>query len=221
MKTHYYLGWFNNYFPKKIKSLLNEDIEERNLLVMVSANTSCCNKEVAGSSERSWLEEANILFEEYHVIDYDISQEEAQKLINKASVIFLLGGSTIEQNQLLESYDLMKSIKKSSAIVLGTSAGSINMSSKWLFSHLTGNQDSCLSIHKGIGFDSFSVLSHCDLEKNMESIQKDMSDILKDVDLFASNKDCAIRVKNGIMDIVGDVYLVTSKSIEKLQETVK
>ena len=30
MKTHYYLGWFNNFFPEKLGKVLQKDISNRN-----------------------------------------------------------------------------------------------------------------------------------------------------------------------------------------------
>ncbi|MBU3130736.1 Type 1 glutamine amidotransferase-like domain-containing protein, partial [Clostridium tagluense] len=156
MKTHYYFGWFNDVFVEKLVRFLHEDITDRKSLVMISANPFLHEDEEVGATERSWLDQANIMFDEYHLIDYGVQKEEAQKLIQNASVIFLLGGDTIEQNSLL--------IKKSRAVVMGTSAGAINMSAKWLCSEYTGYKGEISSIYDGIGLDDFSVLSHFDLE---------------------------------------------------------
>ena len=38
MKTHYYLGWFNNFFPENLVRVLQEDITDRKSLVMISSN---------------------------------------------------------------------------------------------------------------------------------------------------------------------------------------
>ncbi|MFC4411602.1 hypothetical protein ACFOZY_14335 [Chungangia koreensis] len=67
MKTHYYLGWFNNSFPEKLSKVLQEDIKQRKLLVMISSNPF--HYENVGSAERSWLDQAGITFEEYRLIN--------------------------------------------------------------------------------------------------------------------------------------------------------
>ena len=54
----------------------------------------------------------------------------------------------------------------------------------------------------------------------MDQIQDELSPILKDMKVYASNKDCAIRVKDGKIDILGDVYLVTKLNVQKLDETL-
>ncbi|WP_061996280.1 Type 1 glutamine amidotransferase-like domain-containing protein [Clostridium sp. ATCC 25772] len=220
MKTHYYLGWFNDIFLEKLVRLLYEDITDRKSLVMISANPFLHEDEEVGATERSWLDQANIIFDKYHLIDYSVQKEEAQKLIQNASVIFLLGGNTVEQNGLLIEYQLSDLIKKSKAVVMGTSAGAINMSAKWLCSKYTGYKCDISSIYNGIGLDDFSVLSHFDLENNIEQIQGELSPLSEKMNVYASNKDCAVRVKGNKIDILGNVYLISHSKIQKLDETL-
>ncbi|MNI80837.1 hypothetical protein D3C73_1374010 [compost metagenome] len=132
----------------------------------------------------------------------------------------MLGGNTIEQNGILIKYELSDLIKKSRAVVMGTSAGAINMSSKWLCSKYTGYEGEISSIYDGIGLDDFSVLSHCDLENNITQIQGDLSPLLEEMNVYASNKDCAVRVKGTKIDILGNVYLISNSKIQKLDETL-
>lgn len=220
MRTRYYLGWFNNFFIEKLVVLLREDILDRKSLVMVSASPFLHGDDEVGATERSWLDHANIIFDEYHLIDYGVEKVEAHRLIENASVIFLLGGNTIELNELLTQYEMLDLIKKSNAIVMGASAGAINMSAKWLCSKFTGYEVETSSIYTGIGTDDFSVLSHFDLENNLDMIQEELSPLSEEMDVYASNKDCAIRVKGDEMDIMGDVYLISNSTIQKLEETI-
>lgn len=39
-------------------------------------------------AEWTWLNQANIIFEEYHFIDYRMQKADAQRIIQNASVIF-------------------------------------------------------------------------------------------------------------------------------------
>lgn len=220
MGIHYYLGWFNDTFLEKLVKLLYEDITDRKSLVMISADPFLHEDKEVGATERSWLNQANIIFDEYHLIDYSVQKEEAQKLIQDASVIFLLGGDTVEQNNILIEYQLSDLIKKSKSVVIGTSAGAINMSAKWLCSKCTDCECDISSIYNGIGLDDFSVLSHCDLENNIEQIQIELSSLSEEMNVYASNKDCAVRVKGKKIDILGNVYLISHSKIQKLDETL-
>lgn len=217
MKIHYYLGWFTEYFPEKLEKLLQEDIAERKSLVMISSTPA--SDENDGAAERSWLNHAGISFDEYHLINYRVQKEDAQTLIQNASVIFLLGGDTVKQNGFLMDYGLADSIRKSGAIIIGASAGAINMSAKWLCSRNFGYQVEKSSVYKGIGLGNFSVLSHFDLENNLELVKSELSLLSEEMDIYASNKDCALRVKGEHIDILGDVYLISQSEIQKLDET--
>jgi cyanophycinase-like exopeptidase len=218
MKTHYYLGWFNNYFPENLVRVLQEDITDRKSLVMISSNPLFYEDD--GATERSWFDQAGILFDEVHLINYRVQKKDALIFIQNASVIFLLGGDTIKQNGFLKEYGLSDAIKKSRAVVMGASAGAINMSAKWLCSKSFGHNVEISSLYDGIGLDDFSVLSHFDLENNMTMVQEELSPLSEEMDIYASNKDCAVRVKNGEIDILGNVYLISHSQIHKLDETL-
>ncbi|MFC4411601.1 Type 1 glutamine amidotransferase-like domain-containing protein [Chungangia koreensis] len=149
-----------------------------------------------------------------------MQKDDAQKMIQNASVIFLLGGDTIKQNEFLVEYELSDSIKGSNGVVIGASAGAINMSAKWLCSKNFGYEVEISTVYDGIGLDNFSVLSHFDLENNMAMVQSELSFLSEEMDVYASNKDCAVRVKGDKIDIFGDVYLISHSKMQKLDETI-
>ncbi|WP_197223927.1 Type 1 glutamine amidotransferase-like domain-containing protein [Lysinibacillus sphaericus] len=218
MKTHYYLGWFNDFFPENLGRVLQEDITDRKSLAMISSNPLLY--EDGGATERSWLDQAGILFDDYHLINYHVQKEDAQTFIRNASAIFLLGGDTLKQNEFLLDYELSDLIKKSTAVVMGASAGAINMSAKWLCSKNFGYPVEKSSLYDGIGLDNFSVLSHFDLENNIELVQNELSPLSEELNIYASNKDCAVRVKGDSIDILGNVYVISQSKIKKLDETL-
>jgi len=218
MGVHYYLGWFNEYFPEKLIRVLRKDIEQRKSLVMISANPSYFDE--TGKTERSWLEQAGIIFDEYYLINYNIKKEEAQTIVRKASVVFLLGGNTLKQNELLKEYDLIELIRTKNGVIMGASAGAINMSVKWICSNTFGSIVGKSFVCSGIGLDDFSMLSHHDLENSLESVPEELSNLSEIINVYVSNKDCALRVNEGKMDIIGDVYLISKKRIQKLKEMI-
>ncbi len=217
MKTHYYLGWFNTFFPENLEKMLQKDLTDRKSLVLISTNPALSEDD--GATERSWLKHADIKFDETHVINYRVPKEDAQTLIENASVIFLLGGDTIKQNAFLKEYALADAIKRSSAVVIGASAGAINMSAKWVCSKNFGYAVETSAVYEGIGLNDFSVLSHFDLENNLAQVQDELSALAEEMHVYASNKDCALRVQGDKIDILGDVYFVSPTGIQKLAET--
>lgn len=117
------------------------------------------------------------------------------------------------------AYGLSECIRKSNAIVIGASAGAINMAANWLCSKNFGYPVEENIIYDGIGLDDFSVLSHFDLENNMALILNDLSSLSEEMKIYASNKDCALRIKEGKIDILGSVYVISRSEIQKLEET--
>lgn len=218
MRSHYYLGWFNDFFPENLVRVLCEDITDRKSVVMISSNPDFFEEN--GTAERSWLDQAGIMFNEYHLINYHVQKEDAQTLIQNASVIFLLGGDTLKQNAFLKEYELLDEVKKSSAVVMGASAGAINMSAKWLFSKNFGYEVETSFVYDGIGLDNFSVLSHFDLENNITLVKDELSPLSEKINIYATNKDCAVRVKGDKIDILGNVFLISHSKIQKLDETL-
>lgn len=132
----------------------------------------------------------------------------------------MLGGNALNQNAFLMEYELMDVIKKCSAVVMGASAGAINMSAKWLCSKKLGFEVKTSTVFDGIGLNNFSVLSHYYLENNFALVQSELSPLSEEIDIFVSNKDCAIRVTGDNIDIIGDVYLFSKSKIKKLDETL-
>ncbi|MFN4214278.1 Type 1 glutamine amidotransferase-like domain-containing protein [Exiguobacterium sp.] len=218
MTTYYYLGWFNNFFPKDLAHALSRDTTTRHSLVMISSNPA--SSSVNGFTELSWLEDAGIFFDEYHLINYEVEQEEAKRRISDASAIFLLGGDTVKQNSFLYEYDLLELIQSNGGIVIGASAGAINMSSKWVCSPNLGHLTSATTIYNGLAFHNFSVLSHFNLEHNMDVVKQELALLSDELPVFVSNKDCAIRVQENRIEIFGDVYLYSQQNMTKLTERV-
>ena len=76
------------------------------------------------------------------------------------------------------------------------------------------------SVYEEIGLDDFSVLSHFDLENNIALVQGELSHLSEEMNIYASNKDRAVRIKGDKTDIFGNVYLISHSNIQKLDETL-
>lgn len=214
MKTYYYLDWFyDGGFSEKLANVLHEDITDSKSLVLISAESPDYNDEqvnIDGVFERTWFNQAGILFDEYHLIDYRMQKEDAQRLIQNASVVFLCGGSPQYQMHLLMEYELSDLIKKSNAVVMGTSAGGMNMCDEYVDE---GN------VYEGMALNYFSFEAHFD--HNNAALIEERFPLSEKMDIYvAADKDGAVRVKDDKIDIIGNVYLISRSKIQKLVETL-
>ncbi|PIH55280.1 Type 1 glutamine amidotransferase-like domain-containing protein [Paenibacillus sp. LK1] len=221
MKTHYYFSWFNDFFPEKLVKLLQEDVQDRKSLVMISADPSGYTGEQINFddvSEWRWLNQANIIFDEYYFIDYRMQKEDARRFIQNASVIFLCGGYPVLQNDFLTEYELSDVIKNSNAVIMGASAGALNMAAKWLSLNNTDEVETS-AIYDGIGFDQFAYESHSQRDY-ATFVQGYLFPLSEEIDVYAAEQESAVRVKDDKIEIMGPVYLISQSKIQKLVETL-
>ncbi|ETT51191.1 Type 1 glutamine amidotransferase-like domain-containing protein [Paenibacillus sp. FSL H7-0942] len=222
MSTHYYFSWFNDFFPEKLVGRLHEDITDRKSLVMISAKPSDYEGEQVNFediTEWTWLTQANLSFDEYHFIDYRMQKEEAHQLIRNASVIFMCGGYPVQQHEFLAEYELSDIIKNSNAVILGASAGALNMAAKWISSADTNPKDETTTFYEGLSFNHFAYESHA--RRDYSTFVKGyLFPLSEQMNVYAAEQESAIRVKDGKMDILGPVYLISESKIQKLMETL-
>ena len=105
--------------------------------------------------------EKNFKFDNTYVIDNRLTNEEMIDNINKSSIIFMLGGDTLEQIKNINKYDLKESITNNK-IVIGMSAGAINMAKKVVLAKDPDDNILELSIYEGLGLTDINIEPHCD-----------------------------------------------------------
>ena len=226
MKTHYYFDWFNKDMPKHVADTLLNDLHERKSLVFIGSNPAdySFNFGQADIAAGKWLEPAGVGFDEYSIIDYRTTREDAHIVIKNASAIFFLGGQAATQRAFLDEYDLLTAIEASNAaVVMGVSAGAMNMSAKWIISKYVNIGSARYTAGKskvinGLGLDNFAFEAHVDIG-NTKLFENDLFPLSQTVAVYAACYESAIRVKKGNTDFLGDVYLISSSKIQKMQES--
>ncbi|MGN7413999.1 cyanophycinase [Paenibacillus sp. SAF-068] len=221
MSIHCYFSWFNDFFPEKLVKWLHEDITDRKSLVMISADPSGYTDEQINFddvTEWTWLKQANVIFDENHFIDYRMQKQDARRFVQNASVILLCGGYPVLQNELLAEYELLDVIKSSNAIIMGASAGALNMAAKWLSLNDIDEVETS-TIYEGIGFDHFAYESHSQRDY-ATFLQGYLFPLSEEIDVYAPEQESAIRVKDGKIETLGPIYLISRSKIQKLVKTL-
>ena len=222
MKTHYYFSWFADGFPEKLKKVLNEDITDRKSLVTISTKPADFeyHEEEYNMIKKEWFGKADIVFDKHHWIDYKVSKQKAHKLLRNASVIFVMGGDTASQNAFLAEYELTIPIKESKTnTIIGFSAGSENMAAQWIYAKSAGYRDAeTVQIYNGLRLDSFAYIGHFERDK-LELIENELLPVSHDFDIHAQCDEAVIRVKDGAIEVLGEVYLISNGKIQKIPES--
>jgi peptidase E len=121
-------GFPTHHFTDEIARALRENLSRRESLVFVSAwPEDYARNDDDSDGMHEMFAERGMAFTRRYVIDRRTSAAEAVKQIRAADCIFLMGGDPVLQITLIRDLGLVPELLSSSAVILGVSAGSMNM----------------------------------------------------------------------------------------------
>jgi len=154
--------------------------------------------------------DCGITFGSVDVIDSRMSRETAQDTVRNADVLWLAGGDTPTQFAYLESYGLIPYIREHKGVIIGMSAGSINMA-KTAVCTLTCEHDE-LQIYEALGLVEFSVEPHLD----KDNITDELLVISEKYPLYGICDDGAIICTEDNTSYIGDVFLIDNRHVTRV-----
>ncbi len=195
---------FSNGFPDDFNRLLKSYINTGMNFVFVASEFEniydktdwYCNHFLKMFSD------CGITFSSVKVIDGRMSKETAQDIVRNADVLWLAGGDTPTQFAYLESYGLIPCIREQKGVIIGMSAGSINMT-KTAVCTLTCEHDE-LKIYEALGLVEFLVEPH--LDKN--NITEELLLLSEKYPLYGICDDGAIICAEDNTLYIGEVFLI-------------
>jgi len=204
----FFSGFPTHHFPDDITEWLRRELIVRDSLVFVSAWPSDYERNDSDSyGMHGMFEECNMPFKQYCVIDNRTDSVDAKRLIQEASCIFLMGGHAKQQFQLICDKGILDDIRKSSAVILGVSAGSSNMAKRALDiweSHLP---------YSGLGLADITIKAHITLE-NQELLQiLSQISIEQNLSICAMEDESAIFVKDDHVTYIGQIHWINRGEI--------
>lgn len=207
----FFSGFPTRHFPDDIVERLKEELVVRDSLVFISAWPSDYESNDNDSTGmHGMFAECDMPFSRYDVIDNRTAPSDARRLIQEASCIFLMGGHAVRQFRLMREKEIINEIRKSSAIILGVSAGSINMAR-----HSVDIWESLMP-YDGLGLANITVKAHFDLE-NKELLQT-LQQVSMRVPVCAMEDESAIFVKDGCAAYTGRIHWINEGIICPLSQ---
>lgn len=155
------------------------------------------------------FEEQGIVFEQAHIVDYQITAAAAVEIIKAADLVWLAGGPTLTQIAQIKEYGLVDALQKRDGITIGMSAGSINMARRVVLARDISDNVPELSIHEGIGLIDFNIEPH--LNEASEEHLADIEEAAKVAPIYGLYDDSFILEIDGNMKIYGDYELFEAK----------
>lgn len=154
--------------------------------------------------------DCGITFDSVNVIDGRMSKETAQDMVRNSDVLWLAGGDTPIQFAYLESYGLIPCIREQTGVIIGMSAGSINMT-KMAICTLTCKHNE-LKIYEALGLVEFSVEPHFD----KDNITEELFALSEKYSLYGICDDGAIVCTENNTVHLGDVFLIDNRHVTQL-----
>ena len=212
MSTYILTSMFHNGFDEETADIFRQKITNRNKFAFVASEFERIY-EKTDKYFRFFLnmfEEVGIHFEESYVIDGRMDKAEAQKKLLEADVIWLSGGDTPKEFGYLIKYGLDAIIKQHNGVIIGMSAGSINMAKTSICTLSCGHQK--LEIYNGLSCVDISVEPHFDIH----NVSNELIGLSYKYLIYGLCDESFIVYSDNKIEFFGEIYKLSQGNIERL-----
>ena len=148
-------GFPTHHFTDAIAQALRENLPRRERLVFISAwPEDYARNDDDSDGMHGMFAELGMAFTRRYVIDRRTNAADAVRLAREADCICLMGGDVTKQMSLIRDLGLVAELRASRAVLLGVSAGSMNMGR--YVADVWETKELC----EGIGLTNITVKGH-------------------------------------------------------------
>ncbi len=193
-------GFPEHHFNDAHEAVLRENLPKRDSIVFISADPeNYAQNDDDRDGMHEMFAERGLAFAEKHVIDRRSGAAEAVKLVREADCIWLMGGESTWQLQLIRDLGLDTELCESKAVILGVSAGSMNLGRTvayvWDDPHF----------YEAIGLTNITIKAHYE---EGEWFVPRLLEMSKTHPIVAMEDMSAICVKSGDVWKIGGMHLI-------------
>ncbi len=215
MRTAYFFSGFDPVagFPSEVSDNLHKDIVNRDMLLFISSSPfghEKSDKHMAGTIR--WFEQAGICFAVHRLLDDRADAAQALDWVHRASCIFLMGGDTLAQITYIKDNGFLSAIRNSRAVVMGISAGAINMAKTSLCTKDKYTPKTVM--YEGIGVADVTIEPHFTLD-NWELIAE-LDLISQQHPIYAMCDGSAIIVRGESIVYIGDIHRIDKSQMKRI-----
>jgi len=155
---------------------------------------------------------AGICFEEARVADGRLTAAEAQQIVREADAVWLTGGDTLAQFGYLNKYGLAEVIRQHGGVVIGMSAGTINLANTAVLYDPPYGQTTAM-FYEALGCVDITADPHFDAH-NPPAELLDASEHHPFYGLC--DNGIILRRPDGTTEFYGEVYRLDNRRIERV-----
>ena len=208
-------GFPEHHFDDAHVVVLRENLSKRDSIVFISADPeNYTQNDDDRDGMHEMFAECGLAFAQKDVIDRRTDARKAVKLVREADCIWLMGGESKWQIELIRDLGLDVELHKSRAMILGVSAGSMNLG------HLVAYVWEEPEFYEAVGLTNIIIKSHFKEGEWFIPILMKMSMLHP---IIAMEDMSAIFLKGDDIWKIGNMYLIDNGKIgpiteEKLRE---
>lgn len=165
MAVNYFCSGFDkdNAFWQELGERLREDLPSQNRIVFIPGSTKkekidkTINEKIPQFKEH--FKKVGIEFKDVKCITPNTNKEDAQEWIINSDFIMLMGGNPFLQKDLIEVKGLSNLIKNYNGVIMGFSAGAMNMS-KYIIITPCSEEYPEFDVRVGLNLSEISIYPH-------------------------------------------------------------
>lgn len=211
MGTYVLTSMYHDGFDEKTAEMLQSVIQKRNRIVCIASDFY--SPEI---TDHYWnifyemFQSVGIEFSEAFVVDGRMKPTEAQNMIRNADVVWLSGGDTPTEYKNLKEYDLVDILQKHDGVLIGMSAGTLNLAKTVLCAVCNGHERQL--IYDGLGCVDITVLSHYD----MGEVPKEVKELSNETEIYLMTDGSYILCSDDTREYYGDIICVRNEKVRTI-----
>ncbi len=203
-------GFPTHHFTDVITQVLRENLPRRESLVFISAwPEDFARNDDDSDGMYGMFAERDMEFADHHVIDRRTSVAYAVRLVRGADCVFLMGGNAVLQMALIRDLGLVPELLSNRAVILGVSAGSMNMG------RYAADVWETKTLYEGIGLTDIIMKGH--YTEDAWFIQE-LKDISMKSPIVAMEDESAIFIRGGTVLSFGKIHQIDKGRITMLTD---
>lgn len=144
------------------------------------------------------------------VVDGRMNEKEAQKAVREADVVWLSGGDPALEFGYFEKYRINEEIRAHEGVIIGMSAGSMNLSRKVVYVEPKGSSEPL--IYDALGCTDLIIDPHFDIA----NVHEKLLSLSYSYTFYGLCDESVIIIDGDDTLLIGDVYLISNGKIKKI-----
>lgn len=214
MGTYLLTSLFPNGIGEHLADALRELMVKRERFAFIASDFREKAQEGTDHHTRgvcSLLESIGICFAHHCIIDARMSPEQAQKEVEDADVVWLAGGDTPTEYAAMEQYGLCEVLRQHPGVIIGMSAGSINMGREAVCTLTCGHDRQ--QVYPALGLVEWSVEPHFHPDGPLE----ELLELSKRYCIYGLCDEGAILRVDGAYRFYGEIYRMQDGRMEPVE----